>query len=838
MKKTAWKDHSFTFYLNVFFKALKRFFSIILIILLVSLLIVTGIGAGYFVGLVEDTPIPDKQEFASAINNMEEKSTLTFNNGDDIGTLRTDLVRTNIPLSDISPKVVEGLISTEDENFFNHSGVVPAAIMRALISQVIGGNQSSGGSTITQQLVKQRLLTNEVSMERKAKEILLSLRLEHFFSKEQILESYLNVSPYGRNHKGENIAGIEEAAQGVFGVSAKELNLAQAAYLVGMPQNPYSYTPYNQDGALKSDDELDYGLTRSREVLNRMYLEDMISKAEYDEAKDYDLKADFLGQDMSEDDDNNDDTSEDYPFLYQALEKEASEIIYNHLIEADGLSINEVNQDEELVNSYRQEADSMMRNNGLTIQSTVDGDIYDTMNQTINDYYQSFGPVYSGNETDDETGESQDIKEPVQNGSVLIENHTGRVLGFIGGVDFDMSQVDHAFSSRRSPGSSLKPLLTYAPAIEEGIAFPSTPLADTYMRAKQADGSYYEPSNFGVNISHDFITAREALAHSLNNPTLYLYNELLKQGVDVQSYMKKLGLNQAISDDEYENIALSLGGTSTGPTVEELAGAFATFSNDGQYIAPYLIESITDSNGQVIYKHESKPVQVFSPDTAYITSDMLRDVVTDGTWSPYQGQLNDGYDWAVKSGTSEDFRDLWVSGSTTNVTMTSWIGYDNITESRNLYDDASPDTYGQPGARHAKYWIALMNDLSAQYPDMFGANETRRQPESVHEESVVTKTGTKPGAFQGPYGTSYDISSNVEMTTDLFPGDANPPKAQFPFAIGGKVDELIDALEDYRQSGNSDTENTVQQILSDYQKRRQENEEARQALYDANSQTD
>ncbi|MCI7240771.1 MAG: penicillin-binding protein, partial [Aerococcus suis] len=119
MKKTAWKDHSFTFYLNVFFKALKRFFSIILIILLVSLLIVTGIGAGYFVGLVEDTPIPDKQEFASAINNMEEKSTLTFNNGDDIGTLRTDLVRTNIPLSDISPKVVEGLISTEDENFFN-----------------------------------------------------------------------------------------------------------------------------------------------------------------------------------------------------------------------------------------------------------------------------------------------------------------------------------------------------------------------------------------------------------------------------------------------------------------------------------------------------------------------------------------------------------------------------------------------------------------------------------------------------------------------------------------------------------------------------------------------
>lgn len=825
--KNKWDWENIQFYINVAIKAGKKFLFYLVCIGILGIGLFGGIGAGYFVGLVEDMSVPTKETFAGQINSTQETSTIAYNDGKAIGTLRSDLVRTNVPLADISPLVVNGLIATEDENFYSHHGVVPSAIMRAFVSQFANGGSSSGGSTITQQLIKQRLLTNEVSMERKAKEILLSLRLEHDFSKEQILESYLNVSPYGRNNKGENIAGIEEAAQGIFGISASELNLAQAAYLVGMPQNPYTYTPFEQDGSLKNGEDLNYGLTRRKEVLKRMLLEEMITQSEYDEALAYDVTNDFIGQDTSEDEDTDEDRS---TFLYQAIERETKNILFDYIVQRDGLSVSEVKNDPEQNEAYTQEADSMMRNNGLTIQSTINADIYETMNNTVQNYGQTFGPTYTSTTTDSETGETIEVTEPVQNGSVLLENKTGRVLGFVGGVDFDISQVDHAFSSRRSPGSTFKPLLTYGPAIEEGIATPSTLLADTYMKAKQADGSYYEPSNFGSTISHSFLTAREALARSLNNPTIYLYNELLTQGVDVASYAKKLGLAGAISDEEYQNIALSVGGTATGPTVSELAGAYATFSNDGQYIAPYLIESITDGNGNQIYKHESKPVQVYSPDTAYIISDMLREVISTGTWSDVQGQLDTSFDFIVKTGTSEDTRDLWVSGSTPTVTLTSWIGYDNLTQSRNLSDDAPASTYGEPSKRHSAYWINLMNNLGAEYPEEFGANQTRKIPEGVHEESVVADTGTLPGSFDGPYGTSYTIGDNATMTTDLFPADMSPKQAIFNFAIGGKVDELVESLESYRNPGNGEVETTVNNIRQDYAQRKQENEQARQQL--------
>ncbi|MCZ0717035.1 transglycosylase domain-containing protein [Aerococcus kribbianus] len=814
------------FSVNVFLKVLKRFLGLTALGLGLSALLGLGLGVGYFVGLVEDMPVPSQEEFAGTINNVEERSHLTDHQGEEIGTLRTDLVRTNVPLANISADVVNGLVATEDENFFHHNGVVPSAIIRAFVSQFASSGASSGGSTITQQLVKQRLLTNEVSMERKAKEILLSLRLEQFFSKEQILESYLNISPYGRNNKGENIAGIEEAAKGVFGVSADELSLAQAAYLVGMPQNPYAYTPYQQDGSLKSQAELQAGLERRKEVLNRMYLEGIISKSDYDQAMAYDVRQDFIETEESELEDEDDD--ERSSFLYQAIEREARQLLFDYLL--SNANLEAANLSDEQYASYMEEADSMLRNNGLTIQSSIDLDIYNDMNANIENAYTSFGPTYTSSQNDPETGEEVEVVEPVQNGTVLIENATGRIIGFVGGVDFNISQVDHAFSSRRSPGSTFKPLLTYGPAIEEGLASPATPLADTYMKAKQADGTYWEPSNYGQNISHSFIPARQALANSLNNPTIYLYNELLNQGVDVQSYAQRLGLNNAIADDEFENIALSVGGTSTGPTVVELAGAYASLSNQGQYIQPYLIEAITDSNGHEIYRHQGQPVQAFSPDTAYIVGDMLRDVLTSGTWSRFNGQLDTSFDYFIKTGTSEDNRDLWVSGSTPSVTLTSWIGYDNLTQSRNLGDDAPSDVYGMPDSRHANYWIQLMNNLGAQYPDLMGANQMHQEPEGVHEETIVADTGTLPGSFEGPYGSSYTIPNSAEMTTDLFPADMSPREANFSYAIGGKLDELVEALEKYRNPGNGQTETQINRVRNNYQERRAENERARQNL--------
>ena len=183
-----------------------------------------GIGAGYFASLVKDEDARSKESLTKDIYNLEETSELYFADNVYLGKINTDLEREIVPIEEMSQHLINAVIATEDENFYEHNGVVPKAILRALFQEVANTSVQSGGSTLTQQLVKQQVLTNEISFERKAKEILLALRVEKFFQKDEILEAYLNVSPFGRNASGRNIAGVQAAAEGIFGVSAKDLN--------------------------------------------------------------------------------------------------------------------------------------------------------------------------------------------------------------------------------------------------------------------------------------------------------------------------------------------------------------------------------------------------------------------------------------------------------------------------------------------------------------------------------------------------------------------------------------------------------------------------------------
>ncbi|RPA60120.1 penicillin-binding protein [Aerococcus agrisoli] len=826
------KDRT-VYYLNVFFKVLSKLALVVIVTAVLGGSLVLGLGSGYFLGLVEDMPIPTDTELASAVSNAGEISTMQYSDGSEISSIRADLVRVNTTLDNVSPYIVNGLVATEDENFFEHEGVVPSAIIRAATSTFLGVGGSSGGSTITQQLIKQKLLTNEVSFDRKAKEILLALRLENHYSKEQILQGYLNESPYGRNNKGENIAGIETAAQGIFGVSAKDVTLAQAAFLVGIPQNPYTYTPFLQSGELKESDYLTDGVTRSHEVLQRMRLTNMITEEEYQTAINYDITQDFISPASTEDV-----PEERNSYIYQAVELQTIEILMEQMVEADGLTMADVDANVDLYNQYYAEADSQMRNGGLTIKATVDPEIYETMNTTVQEYAASFGTTYYSETTDEATGETVEVVEPVQNGTVLLDNDTGQILGFVGGIDFDMSQVDHALSVRRQPGSSMKPILTYGPALQEQIAGPNTMLADTYMRVEQADGTIYEPTNFGTSLSNGFVTARYALSNSMNNPTLYLYNEMLKQGVDIQSYAYKMGLQDAIASDEFGHIALSLGGTSTGPTVLENAAAFATFANGGVYVEPYLVETITDSNGNVVYQHQAHKERVFDEDVAYVIADVLRDATSAGSMAIYKAQMDADLDWIMKTGTTENFRDLWANGSTPTVTLTSWIGYDNTTQERDLYSQDENAVYGTPAQRSLRYWTTLGNRLDYYYPNTMGSGEIHEQPDSVHEETVVTATGTKAGSFSGPYGTTYTIPSTAATNTELFTAAMEPAEAHFDFAIDGKVDEYVSVLETYRSKTNSSVNTTVQGVLQAYRLRLAETEARRQELAETNIEED
>src|SRR5690625_2931269 len=244
-----------------------------------------GVGAGYFASLVKDEPLRSYDDMRQDIYNYEETSKLYFADNIYIGDIRSDLHRDEIDLEDISDFVIQAVIATEDQQFYEHNGIVPKAIVRALYQEVANSDSRTGGSTLTQQLIKNQILTNEVSFERKAKEILLAMRLENFFEKDEILEAYLNIIPYGREASGRNIAGIQTAAKGVFGVEASELNLPQAAFLSGIPQNPYAYTPFLNTGEIKEEESLELGLNRMKTVLKRMYQNEFITEKERSEER-------------------------------------------------------------------------------------------------------------------------------------------------------------------------------------------------------------------------------------------------------------------------------------------------------------------------------------------------------------------------------------------------------------------------------------------------------------------------------------------------------------------------------------------------------------------------
>ena len=196
-----------------------------MIVIVLGIFFAGGVGAGYFASIVKDEPVRSEKQLKNSLLNYEETSEVYFADNVYLGKLRTDLERQEVKLEDVSDNVKKALIATEDAYFYEHDGVVPKALMRAVFQEVTGSAVQTGGSTLTQQLIKQQILTNEVSFDRKAKEILLAMRLEKFLEKDEILESYLNISPFGRNSSGRNIAGVQTAAQGIFGVDAKDLSL-------------------------------------------------------------------------------------------------------------------------------------------------------------------------------------------------------------------------------------------------------------------------------------------------------------------------------------------------------------------------------------------------------------------------------------------------------------------------------------------------------------------------------------------------------------------------------------------------------------------------------------
>ena len=674
-----------------------------------------GLAIGYVGGLVKDQPVLTQKEMKDQINNISKNSEVYFGSGEKLGTINSELIRKTVTYEELGDNVKNAIIASEDSNFYSNSGVDIFAVLRASLSEVTGA-KTTGGSTITQQLVKNQLLDNSRSYERKAKEILLALRVDSHFSKNEILENYLNVAPFGKNSLGQNISGIETAAQGVFGIHSKDLNIAQAAYLVGFVQSPYKYTPFDSAGNIRSNEELQAGFERQQYVLERMLSNDFITKAQLEEAKNFDIKGAFTKQKYSE--------YTDYPFIRDEVTSSVAEILAEQTA-AKNHKEETFKNNAEYRNDLIEKSRIKFITGGYKVKTTLDKKLYDTLQETKKQFasyptYTHAGVVY-----------------PLEIGASVIENSTGKVLAFIGGMDYKKQQLNHATRTRRSPGSTIKPLLVYGPAIDKGYITPNSTVLD-----KRFNHYGWRPENYDMS-EHGYLPARQALARSLNLPTVRLYSAFSNED-PVSNYLEKMNI-EGLTEADKTNLATAIGGMTYGLSVTENTSAFSTFANKGEHKKAHIIEEIENNDGELVYKADFSPVKVFEESTSYLIVNMLGDVINKsyGLSHDMPSKLKfNSKNLFVKTGTSEYYKDLWVVGGSTKITVGLWNGYDSPAKVPS-YD------YAQ------RSWIAVMNAIYTLDKNLIAPDTAFSRPKSVVDASINgydnAKGGTKdivPNGFK------------------------------------------------------------------------------------------
>ena len=731
-------------------RTMKLLWDVLLVFALAGLLFGAGIAIGYAASLFSATETPDPSQLVQQVRNISSVSKISYSDGSIISDIDSDLIRIPVEADAISNNVKQAVIATEDENFQSHNGIVPKAVLRATLGSVAGVGSSSGGSTLTQQLIKQQVVGDAPTFSRKAAEIIDALALERVMNKDEILTTYLNVSPFGRNNRGQNIAGVEAAAQGIFGVSAKDLTIPQAAFIAGLPQSPIVYSPYASDGSLKTPENQALGLDRAKDVLYNMYRTGAITKEEYDQYSQYDLSKDFLPSNGIEK------TPHDY--LYFQAVSEAEEAMYEYLIKRDNVSSHDL-KNNSTVKSYQELAKKELREGGYTVQTTINKAIYNAMQAAVANY---------GGLLDDGTG-------LVEVGNVLMDNRTGAILGFIGGRNFEGNQNNHAFDTERSPGSTIKPILAYGIAIDQGM-MGSNSILSNYP----ANFSSGEPIMHVDSRGTAMMDLREALNTSWNIPAYWTYRALREKGVDVPGYMKKMGYDIA----EYGIESLPMGG-GIEVTVAQHTNGFQTLANNGNFQKRYMIEKIMDRNGEVVYQHESKATRVYSAATATIMQDLLRGVINSGATTTFKSRISQinptlaNADWIGKTGTTNANGDMWLMLSTPNLTLGGWIGHDNNASLAPLtgYNN------------NANYMANLANAIYQADPAAWGVQDRFTLDGSVISSSVLKATGQRPGRVN-VNGREIDLTG---QTVTSYWAKNGAPQTTYRFAIGGSDSDYQNA---------------------------------------------
>lgn len=588
----------------------------------------------------------DREDFSAYQTSM-----VYDDQGEIIKLMKKDRFQIYLSIENIPETAKEAIVSIEDKKFYEHNGIDLKAIARAALALVKKDTITQGGSTITQQLSRNIFLTHTVSWERKVEEIFISLRLEKIYSKEDILEFYLNNVYFANGYYG-----IEAASIGYFNKSSNELTLSETAFLCGIPNNPTVYDPRkNIENTLKRRDR----------ILDEMLKDGKITESQCFEAKQEtiilnNMEVHSAGTYV--------DSYVTYCATRALMEKNGFVFKNEFANEAEEKEYKALYEEE-----YNKWSESLVAE-GYRIYTTVNREMQEKLQTAVDESMYGF------------VTQKEDGVYNVQAAATCIDNDSGKVKAIVGGRSQDNveSSFNRAYQSKRQPGSAIKPLLVYAPALEKGYHAGST-LKDV----KTADG----PSNSG-NAYSGSISLRTAVEKSRNAAAWSLYQAI------TPSYAMQYLLNMeftGITQDDY-NLSTALGGFTTGFSTVEMASGYAALENNGVFRTPTCIEKITDSNGNVIVEKVGTEKQVYSESTAKEMTDILEGVLTRGTGAKRRLK---NITAAAKTGTTNDNKDGWFCGYTSYYTTAVWVGFDIPKE----LEDLSGSTY--PG----QIWNTYMEDI-------------------------------------------------------------------------------------------------------------------------------
>lgn len=566
----------------------------------------------------------DKNTFLPA-----RTSTLYDTNGDEISETATTKKADYVKYADIPQNFVNCMVSIEDKKFYKHNGVDLKAIVRAAKSIIKNKRITQGGSTITMQLARNIYLDTNKNWQRKVKEMFIAMELEKKYSKNDIMEFYLNNVNFMNGYYG-----IQAACHGYFNCELSDLDMSQTAFLCAIPNRPTYYDPINNK---------DHTLTRRNLILKNLREDGKITQQEYESAINEEITLN-----MPEKEDT---------VKYNYVDTYAYYCATRALMENEGFKFKYYFDSDEEEKEYDASYDEMysycqkkLYSEGYKIYTSIDltkqQQLQDSIDLTLLDFTDT---------TDDGTFK-------LQSAATCIDNATGYVVAIVGGRSQDATNhtLNRAFQSHRQPGSSIKPLIVYTPSFERG----KTP--DTIVNDHKFDGG---PSNAGDSYYGD-VTIRFAVEKSLNTVAWQLYDELTPK-VGLQ-YLKDMNFTNIVKDDYVT--ATALGGFTTGVSPLEMASAYATLENDGMYRNPTCVTSIVDSDNNIIYTSSQKDAVIYSENAARTMTDVMTGVMTEGTGR--KAKLDNGMPSAGKTGTTNGKKDGWFCGFTRYYTTCVWVGCD------------------------------------------------------------------------------------------------------------------------------------------------------------------